>query len=47
MKTCDKKYKEGGLDALDFQTINQTYKINWIKYIVFRTIVYHGFGSLI
>ncbi len=26
-----RRYKEGGLNALDFQTINQTFKINWIK----------------
>ncbi len=26
-----RNYKEGGLNALDFTTINQTFKINWIK----------------
>ncbi len=26
-----RNYKEGGLKALDFTTINQTFKINWIK----------------
>ncbi len=30
-KPMIRNYKEGGLNALDFTTINQTFKINWIK----------------
>ncbi len=40
-----RNYKEGGLNVLDFTTINQTFKINWIKncYLIMS---YPGFGSL-
>uniref|UniRef100_A0A9J8DK74 Reverse transcriptase domain-containing protein n=1 Tax=Cyprinus carpio carpio TaxID=630221 RepID=A0A9J8DK74_CYPCA len=30
-KSIIRNYKEGGLNALDFNIINQTFKINWIK----------------
>lgn len=30
-KTCVRSYSEGGFNALDFQTIKQIFKINWIK----------------
>ncbi len=30
-KSLIRNYKEGGLNALDFKTINQTFKNNWIK----------------
>ncbi|KAI2650693.1 hypothetical protein H4Q32_000737 [Labeo rohita] len=31
-KVIIRNYKEGGLNAIDFEAINQTFKINWIKY---------------
>ena len=30
-KTCIREYSNGGINALDFQTMNRMFKINWIK----------------